>query len=156
MSQSVVTIRLNGHPYQIGCEVGEEEHVAKLGQEVESVLQSLVKSAGQIGEARLLAMVAPCRMPALSIAVRGRGACLSCQETVPPASDRTGARGRCGRPPRHDLSRPRSSLEPFVLPHSVQGYHLRADQVRLLCVRSGSQRTRTNGNRQFGQPTAPV
>ena len=58
MSQSVVTIRLNGHPYQIGCEVGEEGHVAELGKEVESVLQSLVKSAGQIGEARLLAMVA--------------------------------------------------------------------------------------------------
>ena len=58
MSHSVVTIRLNGHPYQIGCEVGEEDHVAELGKEVELVLQSLVKSAGQIGEARLLAMVA--------------------------------------------------------------------------------------------------
>ena len=57
MSQSVVTIRLNGHPYKIGCGAGEEEHVAKLGSEVEVVMQSLIASVGQIGEARLLAMV---------------------------------------------------------------------------------------------------
>lgn len=58
MSQSVVTIRLNGTPYQIGCGAGEEEHVARLGSEVEDILQQLVASVGQIGEARLLAMVA--------------------------------------------------------------------------------------------------
>jgi cell division protein ZapA len=58
MSQSVVTIRLNGHPYQIGCGAGEENHVARLGNEVEAVIQSLTASLGQIGEARLLAMVA--------------------------------------------------------------------------------------------------
>jgi cell division protein ZapA len=58
MSQSVVTIRLNGHPYQIGCGAGEKDHVVNLGDEVESIMQSLVGSVGQIGEARLLAMVA--------------------------------------------------------------------------------------------------
>ena len=56
MSQSVVTIRLNGTPYQIGCGAGEEDHVTRLGAEVEDVLQSLVEAVGQIGEARLLAM----------------------------------------------------------------------------------------------------
>ena len=49
-------------------------------------------------------MAAPRRRPALSIAARDRGACLSCQETVPPTSDRIGVRGRCGRPPRHDFA----------------------------------------------------
>ena len=58
MSHSVVTIRLNGNPYQIGCGAGEEAHVSKLGEDVESIMQSLVESVGQIGEARLLAMVA--------------------------------------------------------------------------------------------------
>ena len=58
MSQSVVTIRLNGNPYQIGCGAGEEAHVSKLGEEVESIMQSLIASVGQIGEARLLVMVA--------------------------------------------------------------------------------------------------
>mgnify|MGYP001285408823 CR=1 FL=1 len=56
MSQSVVTIRLNGTPYQIGCGVDEEDHVTRLGAEVEDILQSLVGAVGQIGEARLLAM----------------------------------------------------------------------------------------------------
>ena len=58
MNQSVVTIRLNGHPYKIGCGAGEEDHVAQLGSEVDAVMQSLISSVGQIGEARLLAMVA--------------------------------------------------------------------------------------------------
>ena len=58
MSNSVVTIRLNGNPYQIGCGAGEEAHVSKLGEEIESIMQSLIASVGQIGEARLLAMVA--------------------------------------------------------------------------------------------------
>ena len=58
MSQSVVTIRLNGTPYQIGCGPGEEARIEALGQDIEEILQSLVGSVGQIGEARLLAMAA--------------------------------------------------------------------------------------------------
>jgi len=57
MKQSVVTVRLNGQPYQIGCGPGEEAHVEKLGRDVEEVVQELVSSVGQVGEARLLAMV---------------------------------------------------------------------------------------------------
>ena len=73
MSQSVVTIRLNGHPYQIGCGVGEEDHVANLGAEVESIMQSLVGSVGQIGEARLLAMVALILADRASMAAAANG-----------------------------------------------------------------------------------
>ena len=58
MSQAVVTIRLNGTPYQIGCGAGEESHIESLAGDIESILQSLVGSVGQIGEARLLAMAA--------------------------------------------------------------------------------------------------
>jgi len=58
MSQSIVTIRLNGTPYQIGCGPGEEARIEALGAEIDAVLQSLVGSVGQIGEARLLAMAA--------------------------------------------------------------------------------------------------
>ena len=58
MSQSIVTIRLNGTPYQIGCGPGEEFRIEALGKDIEEVLQSLVGSVGQIGEARLLAMAA--------------------------------------------------------------------------------------------------
>jgi len=58
MSQSIVTIRLNGTPYQIGCGPGEESRIEALGKDIEEVLQSLIGSVGQIGEARLLAMAA--------------------------------------------------------------------------------------------------
>jgi cell division protein ZapA len=58
MSQSIVTIRLNGTPYQIGCGEGEEAHIESLASEIDAILQSLVASVGQIGEARLLAMAA--------------------------------------------------------------------------------------------------
>lgn len=58
MTSSVVTIRLNGKPYQIGCDAGEEAHVIKLGVEVDAVMQTLIDSMGQIGDARLLAMTA--------------------------------------------------------------------------------------------------
>ena len=82
MSQSVVTIRLNGHPYQIGCGAGEEDHVANLGAEVESIMQSLVGSVGQIGEARLLAMVALILADRASTALAANG---SSNAAAPPA-----------------------------------------------------------------------
>ena len=83
MSQSVVTIRLNGHPYQIGCGAGEEDHVANLGAEVESIMQSLVGSVGQIGEARLLAMVALILADRASMAAAANG---SSNAAVPASS----------------------------------------------------------------------
>ena len=58
MSQSIVTVRLNGQPYQMGCDVGQEAHIEALGRDVEAVLTELTESVGQIGEARLLAMAA--------------------------------------------------------------------------------------------------
>ena len=58
MSQSIVTVRLNGQPYQMGCDAGQEAHIEALGRDVEAVLNELTGSVGQIGEARLLAMAA--------------------------------------------------------------------------------------------------
>ena len=58
MSQSIVTVRLNGQPYQMGCDVGQEAHIEALGRDVEAVLTELTGSVGQVGEARLLAMAA--------------------------------------------------------------------------------------------------
>ena len=58
MTQSIVTIRLNGTPYKIGCGEGEEAHIESLASDIETIVQSLVASVGQIGEARLMAMAA--------------------------------------------------------------------------------------------------
>ena len=85
MSQSVVTIRLNGHPYQIGCGAGEEDDVANLGAVVESIMQSLVDSVGQIGEARLLAMVALILADRASTAAAANGSSNAAAPVVPPA-----------------------------------------------------------------------
>ena len=85
MSHSVVTIRLNGHPYQIGCGAGEEDHVANLGAEVESIMQSLVGSVGQIGEARLLAMVALILADRASTAAPPNGSSNAAAPAAPPA-----------------------------------------------------------------------
>ena len=85
MSQSVVTIRLNGHPYQIGCGAGEEDHVANLGAEVESIMRSLVGSVGQIGEARLLAMVALILADRASTAAVANGSSNTAASAAPPA-----------------------------------------------------------------------
>jgi len=85
VSQSVVTIRLNGHPYQIGCGAGEEDHVANLGAEVESIMQSLVGSVGQIGEARLLAMVALILADRASTAAAANGSSNAVASAAPPA-----------------------------------------------------------------------
>ena len=58
MSQSIVTIRLNGQPYQMGCDAGQEDHIEALGRDVDGVISQLTQSVGQIGDARLLAMAA--------------------------------------------------------------------------------------------------
>ena len=93
MSQSVVTIRLNGHPYQIGCDPGEEEHVANLGAEVESIMQSLVGAVGQIGEARLLAMVALilADRAGAPAAAAGNGAAVPAASATSDSDDRAAA-----------------------------------------------------------------
>ena len=49
MSQAIVTVRLNGHAYQMGCDEGQEQHIEMLGREVDAVLQQLIGSVGQIG-----------------------------------------------------------------------------------------------------------
>jgi len=58
MAQSIVTVRLNGQPYQMGCDAGEEAHIEALAKEVDEILQSLTANAGQLGDTRLLAMAA--------------------------------------------------------------------------------------------------
>ena len=56
MSQSTVTVRINGQSYQMGCDVGQESHIEEMGRNVDAIVQQLVGSVGQIGDARLLAM----------------------------------------------------------------------------------------------------
>ncbi|WP_119168610.1 cell division protein ZapA [Algihabitans albus] len=52
-----VTITINGRPYQIGCEDGQEPHLLGLANYVDGRMRDLSASVGQVGEARLLVMM---------------------------------------------------------------------------------------------------
>ena len=52
-----VTITINGRPYQIGCEDGQESHLLGLANYVDGRMRELSTSVGQVGEARLLVMM---------------------------------------------------------------------------------------------------
>ena len=56
MSQSTVTVRINGQPYQMGCDSGQEQHIEEMGKNVDMIVRQLIDTVGQIGDARLLAM----------------------------------------------------------------------------------------------------
>lgn len=53
-----VTLTINGKAYRIGCAEGDEPHMIALGQRVETELQALKSAVGDVGELRLLVMVA--------------------------------------------------------------------------------------------------
>jgi cell division protein ZapA len=49
-----VTVTVNGRRYDIGCDDGQEEHVTRLAAGLDRRIGNLVRTMGQIGEARLL------------------------------------------------------------------------------------------------------
>lgn len=51
-----VTITLNGRPYDVACEDGQEPQLHRLAEYVDKRLKELVAAVGDVGEARLLAM----------------------------------------------------------------------------------------------------
>lgn len=56
MSGAVVTIRINGQPYQLGCDIGQEAEIEAYGKTVDDMVATLAQSVGQIGDMRLLVM----------------------------------------------------------------------------------------------------
>src|SRR5579859_7205471 len=51
-----VQVTVNGRNYSVACDEGQEAHVARLGSYLEQKVGQLVKSVGQVGDARLLVM----------------------------------------------------------------------------------------------------
>lgn len=51
-----VDVRINGRPYRIACDDGEEGHVTELAAYVDRRVTELVAKLGQVGDARLLVM----------------------------------------------------------------------------------------------------
>jgi cell division protein ZapA len=53
-----VSVTVNGHPYKVACEDGQEPRIRRLAQYVDARIGEFVKSFGQVGEARLLLLAA--------------------------------------------------------------------------------------------------
>jgi cell division protein ZapA len=51
-----VTIQLNGRPYNVGCEDGQEQHLIDLAEHFDRHVRQVGQEVGQLGEARLFLM----------------------------------------------------------------------------------------------------
>lgn len=55
---SKVTISLNGRPFTIGCEEGQQAYLRELASHLDGHVRDLAERVGQIGDLRLLLMAA--------------------------------------------------------------------------------------------------
>jgi cell division protein ZapA len=55
---SEISVTVNGHPYKIACEDGQEPRIRRLAQYVDARVGEFVRRVGQVGEARLLLLAA--------------------------------------------------------------------------------------------------
>jgi cell division protein ZapA len=53
-----ISLTVNGRPFALTCEDGQEARIRRLGQYVDAKVAEFVKSVGQVGEARLLLLAA--------------------------------------------------------------------------------------------------
>jgi cell division protein ZapA len=53
-----VTLSVNGRPYVVGCEDGQEAHLTELARLFDVQVQQVSKDVGQLGETRLFLMAA--------------------------------------------------------------------------------------------------
>lgn len=51
-----VAITINGRSYDIACDDGQEEHLARLGLYLDQKIAELVTNVGQVGDTRLMVM----------------------------------------------------------------------------------------------------
>lgn len=51
-----VTVQINGKPYSVGCEDGQERHLQELARLFDSQVRQVSQDVGQLGETRLFLM----------------------------------------------------------------------------------------------------
>ena len=51
-----VSIEVNGHPYMVGCEDGQEARLAELATAVDKQVRQVAHDVGPLGETRLILM----------------------------------------------------------------------------------------------------
>jgi cell division protein ZapA len=55
---AALTVEVNGRPYPVGCEDGQEAHVQALARQLDGQVREVARTVGQVGEARLVLMAA--------------------------------------------------------------------------------------------------
>lgn len=55
---STVSVSIVGRAYELNCDPGQEDYLRSLAEDVDSRATELLKLVGQVGDARLLVMVA--------------------------------------------------------------------------------------------------
>ena len=53
-----VTLSVNGRPYVVGCEDGQESHLTELARLFDEQVRQVSRDVGQLGETRLFLMAA--------------------------------------------------------------------------------------------------
>jgi len=53
-----VNVTINGRQYRMGCDEGQEDHVIKLAQDIDDLINRLRQAHGEIGDQRLTVMAA--------------------------------------------------------------------------------------------------
>ena len=51
-----VTIQVNGRPYRVGCEDGQEDHLTELARQFDRPVRTVGQEVGQLGETRRFLM----------------------------------------------------------------------------------------------------
>ena len=55
---AAVTVEINGRAYAVGCEDGQEAHVAQLARQYDTQVREVGAQVGQVGDLRLFLMAA--------------------------------------------------------------------------------------------------
>jgi cell division protein ZapA len=55
---ATVSVEVNGRPYVVGCEDGQEAHVEALARQFDAQVREVSDQVGQVGELRLFLMAA--------------------------------------------------------------------------------------------------
>jgi cell division protein ZapA len=74
-----VTIEVNGRPYQVGCEDGQERRLAELARLFDTQVRQVSSDLGQLGETRLFLMAGLLLLDELS-ELRGQVASLQAEQ----------------------------------------------------------------------------
>jgi cell division protein ZapA len=53
-----VNVTINGRHYRMGCDEGQEDHILKLAQDIDDLINRLRHTHGEIGDQRLTVMAA--------------------------------------------------------------------------------------------------